>query len=133
VPSVVRAQQNSSDDKASLGRNFPNPVSPETFIPFQLKGEVFVGGQRPLVSLRIFNMLAQVVAVPIVQGSGEKLDNAPLSWNGTGDYTAYWDGKIQGTGREATSGVYVYQLIVQWQQNGRGQTKTAVGRVTVPK
>jgi hypothetical protein len=132
VPSALRAQQNSSDDKSSLGA-FPNPVNPDKFIPFQLKGEFFVGGHRPIVSLKIYNMLAQVVAVPIVQGSGEKLDNASLSWNGTGDYTAYWDGKIQGTGREATSGVYVYQLIVNWQQNGRDLTKTAFGRVTVPR
>ena len=133
VPSLVRAQQNSSDDKGSLGGNFPVALTPESFIPFQLKGEFFVGGHRPVLSLKIFNMMAQVVAVPIVQGSGEKLDNASLSWNGTGDYTAYWDGKVQGTGRAATSGVYVYQLIVNWRQNGKDLTRTAFGKVTVPK
>ena len=37
-------------------------------------------------------------------------------WNGTGDYTAYWDGKVRGTDREAASGVYVYQLTVNGQR-----------------
>ncbi len=49
----------------------------------------------------------------------------PLVWNGTGDYTAYWDGMILNTGREAASGVYVYQLIVD------GQTLTK--KMTVVK
>jgi len=131
VPSTAYAQD--AEAKVQLGRNFPNPFNPETFIPFQLKAELFLGGQRPVVSLKIYNVLAQLVAVPIVQGSGEKLQDAPLNWNGTGDYTAYWDGKVQGTDREAASGVYVYQLIVRWQQNGRTQMKTSSNKMTVMK
>ncbi len=56
------------------------------------------------MTLRIYNILAQLVAVPILQGSGEHLENVLLVWNGTGDYTAYWDGMILNTGREAASG-----------------------------
>ena len=130
VPSGLQAQD---AGRISLGRNYPNPFNPETFIPFQLKAELFLGGQRPVVSLKIYNVLAQLVAVPIVQGSGEKLDNASLSWNGSGDYTAYWDGKIQKTGKEAASGVYVYQLIVQWMQNGQPQMKSSSNKMTVMK
>jgi len=130
VPSVLKAQD---AGRISLGRNYPNPFNPETFIPFQLKAELFLGGQRPVVSLKIYNVLAQLVAVPIVQGSGEKLDNASLTWNGSGDYTAYWDGKVQGTGKEAASGVYVYQLIVQWTQNGKPQSKSSSNKMTVMK
>ena len=134
VPSEVRAQDATRDPPAvSLGRNFPNPFNPETFIPFQLKAELFIGGQRPVVSLKIYNVLAQLVAVPIVQGSGERLENAALAWNGTGEYTAYWDGRIQGTDREAASGVYVYQLVVQWLQNGTSQSKTTSNKMTVMK
>ena len=132
VPSEARAQD-ATDRAVSLGRNFPNPFNPETFIPFQLKAELFIGGQRPVVSLKIYNVLAQLVAVPIVQGSGERLDNAALVWNGTGEYTAYWDGRIQGTDREAASGVYVYQLVVQWLQNGTSQSKTTSNKMTVMK
>ncbi len=133
VPSESRAQDAARDQSISLGRNFPNPFNPETFIPFQLKAELFIGGQRPVVSLKIYNVLAQLVAVPIVQGSGERLDNAALAWNGTGEFTAYWDGKIQGTGKEAASGVYVYQLVVQWLQNGKAQSKTTSNKMTVMK
>ena len=130
VPGALKAQD---ANRISLGRNYPNPFNPETFIPFQLKAELFLGGQRPVVSLKIYNVLAQLVAVPIVQGSGEKLDNASLSWNGSGDYTAYWDGKVQGSGKEAASGVYVYQLIVQWMQNGKPQVRSSSNKMTVMK
>src|SRR5687767_8153610 len=90
VPGVVNAQNGSADSTAALGRNYPNPFNPETFIPFRLAPELFTGGQRPVVSLKVYNVLAQLVAVPIVQGSGERLDEAALVWNGTGDYVAYW-------------------------------------------
>ncbi len=125
--------QDSQADKAALGRNYPNPFNPETFIPFRLAPELFSGGQRPVVSLKIYNVLAQLVAVPIVQGSGERLTEAALTWNGTGEYTAYWDGKFQGTDKEAASGVYVYQLVVQWIQDGKPQTKTSSNKMTVMK
>ncbi len=91
-----------------LGRNYPNPFNPETTIPFSLNFSLWEDGQAPVVTLRIYNILAQLVAV-----------------NGTGDYTAYWDGMILNTGREAASGVYVYQLIVD------GQTLTK--KMTVVK
>ena len=112
APSVTEAQQDRPTDAVRLGRNYPNPFNPETTIPFELEQSVFEGGHEPVVSLRIFNVLAQLVAVPILQGSGESLDNIRLTWNGTGHYTAYWDGKILNTDREAPSGVYVYQLTV---------------------
>src|SRR5437016_1982777 len=82
VPGALQAQSAATEPNVSLGRNYPNPFNPETFIPFQLKGELFIGGQRPVVSLKIYNVLAQLVAVPMVQGSGEKLENAALAWNG---------------------------------------------------
>ena len=95
-----------------LGRNYPNPFNPETFIPFHVDEAVFVNGHKPVVTLRVYNVLAQVVAIPILQGSGQQLENVRLEWNGTGDYTAYWDGTVIGSGQPAASGVYVYQLVV---------------------
>jgi hypothetical protein len=117
APAVVEAQDSTS--QVQLGRNYPNPFNPETTIPFELPESKWDGGATPVVSLRIFNILAQLVAVPILQGSGETLENVQLQWNGTGKYTAYWDGKVRGTGRDAASGVYVYQLVV----NGEPHTK----------
>ncbi|UCD25173.1 MAG: hypothetical protein JSW51_04405 [Gemmatimonadota bacterium] len=115
APSAMEAQQGRPTDAVRLGRNYPNPFNPETTIPFELGQSLFENGHQPTVTLRIFNVLAQLVAIPILQGSGEPLDKMKLEWNGTGRYSAYWDGKIRGTDREAPSGVYVYQLIVDGQ------------------
>lgn len=111
-PALLSAQDAQAGAQVSLGRNYPNPFNPETWIPFQVPEALFTVDHRPVVSLRIYNVLAQLVAIPILQGSGQTLDKVTLEWNGTGDYVAYWDGKYMGTNREAASGVYVYQLEV---------------------
>lgn len=121
APVAVEAQQDTGTDPVQLGRNYPNPFNPETTIPFALGQELWEDGQGPVVSLRIYNVLMQLVAVPILQGgSGEPIENLRLSWNGTGEYRAYWDGKILNTMRDAPSGVYVYVLTVDgksvWQK-----------------
>ena len=108
-----------------LEQNYPNPFNPETTIPFSLSSDLWEDGQRPVVTLRIFNVLAQLVAVPVLQGTGEPLNGIELAWNGTGNFAAYWDGKVRGTDREAASGVYVYQITV----NGFRDTK----RMTIIK
>src|SRR6266542_3593039 len=66
------------------------------------------------------------VAVPILQGTGEALTDLELTCS-TGSaspcaYYAYWDGKVLNTDREAASGVYIYQLIV----DGRRFTKKMI-------
>jgi hypothetical protein len=114
VPSVLEAQDRPME-AVRLGRNYPNPFNPETTIPFELDQSLFADGHQPVVSLRIYNVLAQLIAIPILQGSGEPLDAVQLEWNGTGQYSAYWDGKIRDSDREAPSGIYVYQLIVDGQ------------------
>ncbi len=123
-PTQLHAQDKGKG--AELGRNYPNPFNPETTIPFTLDRELFANGRKPVVSMRIYNVLAQLVAIPILQGSGEELKNLEIEWNGTGRYSAYWDGKYRHSSREAASGVYLYQLIV----NGR---KVASKRMTIVK
>ena len=126
VSSPILAQESQQQGaRVELKQNFPNPFNPETTIPFSLPESLFAGGAKPVVSLRIYNVLAQLVAIPILQGSGEPLDNVRLEWNGTGQYSAYWDGKVRNTDREAASGVYVYQLVV----NGERHT----GKMTIVK
>jgi len=109
-----------------LKQNYPNPFNPATTIPFTLNGDLFANGHRPRVSLKIYNVLAQLVAVPILQGTGEDLDNLELTCSAAGSlpcpFTAYWDGKVLKTDREAASGVYIYQLIV----DGRRFTKKMI-------
>ena len=111
VPATLTAQDGSADS-VQLGQNYPNPFNATTTIPFELGEDWFVDGHRPAVSLRIYNVLAQLVAIPILKGSEETLNELGLSWNGSGRFEAYWDGRYGGTGRVAASGVYVYQLVV---------------------
>ena len=99
----------------SLGQNFPNPFNPETRIPFAVgDAPTCVDSSKPhQVTLRIYNLLAQLVAVPVLQGGtgdvagGAEIENLTLTCN---QYTAYWDGKDRRTGREVASGIYLYRL-----------------------
>lgn len=111
-------QQSASAAAVSLKQNYPNPFNPATTIPFSLSAELFSNGHRPKVSLKIYNVLAQLVAVPILQGTGERLDNVELSCASTTscDFSAYWDGNVLNTGQQAASGIYIYQLIVDGQR-----------------
>ena len=100
-----------------LGQNYPNPFNPETKIPFSIgDGAGCLDPSRLYrVSLRIYNVLAQPVAVPVLQGGsgnvagGEALDKLMLT---CGQYTAYWDGHDEKTQQEVASGVYLYRLEV---------------------
>src|SRR5438477_12148985 len=81
-----------------LKQNYPNPFNPATTIPFTLNGDLFANGRRPRVSLKIYNVLAQLVAVPILQGTGEALTDLELTCGIPGSspcaFTAYWHGIV---------------------------------------
>ena len=119
MPRVLTAQggQNPSrESKAGvLKQNYPNPFNPETRIPFTVGDEKCVDpGRQYKVSLRIYNILSQLVAIPVLQGGtgnvaqgGVKIANLVLT---CGDYVAYWNGKFMDTKNEVASGVYLYEL-----------------------
>jgi hypothetical protein len=101
---------------STLGQNYPNPVSRETTIPFAIGGAPDCSqdaGKRYRVTLRVFNMLAQPVAIPTLQSAsnggtgGEPVRDVQLT---CGQFTAWWDGTNQETGRRAASGIYLYRL-----------------------
>ena len=117
TPSLARAQDSTRrGGQVELLQNYPNPFNPTTTIPFRLSEALFANGHRPVVSLRIYNILAQLVAIPTLQGSGRPLDGVALDCldqsGGYCTFSAYWDGNYLSTGREAASGIYVYQLVV---------------------
>ena len=124
TPRIARAQQAAPQrNQVELQQNYPNPFNPATTIPFRLSEDLFRDGRRPVVSLRIFNVLAQLVAVPSLQASGQPLDNVELECrdprDGYCEFSAYWDGHYINSTREAASGVYVYQLVVNGQRASR--------------
>lgn len=124
APRVSQAQQDTSRrNQVELLQNYPNPFNPATTIPFRLSESLFRSGRGPVVSIRIYNVLAQLVAVPSLQASGQRLDAVELECrelrNGFCEFSAFWDGKYVNTSREAASGVYVYQLIVNGRRTSR--------------
>jgi hypothetical protein len=103
-----------------LEQNYPNPFNPETKIPFVLGEELFADGRPAVVTLRIYNLLQQLVAVPVALGhpSGEGTHLNELEYTQPGRYEAYWDGTDQ-SGHQVASGIYFMQLTV----NGIHQTR----------
>ncbi|MDI6793562.1 MAG: fibronectin type III domain-containing protein [bacterium] len=79
----------------SLGQNYPNPLNPETWIPFELP-------QDAKVVISIYNLSGQVVRTlsPGLMKAGSYMDKKSA---------VSWDGK-DNNGREVASGVYLYQL-----------------------
>src|SRR3954470_21590619 len=108
--SPVAAQANVVPPRVELKENYPNPFFPATTIPFAISPEVCTRGHQPVVSLRVYNVLVQVVAIPTLGfGSSERVDSLRLR---CGQYRAYWDGKYLNGKGEAITAVYYYQLIV---------------------
>ncbi|MCC6431719.1 MAG: hypothetical protein IT354_12485 [Gemmatimonadaceae bacterium] len=112
MPRATQAQSTrDKKPKATVGQNYPNPFNPETTIPFTVGDPPTCtdNGAQYRVSMKIYNMLSQLVAVPVVQSGGASLENVNLP---CGSYKAFWDGKVLNTGREAASGVYYFRLEV---------------------
>jgi hypothetical protein len=108
-----------------LGQNYPNPFSSATTIPFTIGDPPTCGdgGHEYRVTLRIYNVLAQLVAIPVLQGgsesSGRPVINVAMK---CGTYTAYWNGTYLNTSQEISSGVYLYQIVV----DGRSVAKKLI-------
>ncbi len=103
-----------------LEQNYPNPFNPETKIPFVLSEDLFADGRPAVVSLRIFNLLQQMVAVPVALAhpAGEGVAVRDLEYTQPGRYEAYWDG-LDLSGHQVASGIYFMQLTV----NGMSQLR----------
>lgn len=119
MPRVAAAQQETVDRRTGsrLGQNYPNPFNPETHIPFNVGDYPTCSdpNKQYRVSLRIYNVIMTSVATPVLTrgtngvAGGQPLEKVSLP---CGQYVAYWDGKVQATGREAASGIYPYRLEV---------------------
>lgn len=96
-----------------LEQHYPDPVNPETWIPFTLEPSLFATRDQVNVTIRIYNILSQVVAQPEAvdhpSGRGTRVVN--LTYTEPGRKIAYWDGK-DSAGRQVPSGVYYVQLVI---------------------
>src|SRR5690606_37913540 len=109
-PATARARA-----QGELGQNYPNPFDVDTRIPFVVgkPPECREAGRLHRVTVRVYNILLQLVAVPVLQGGGgsvadgQSLENVLLPCD---KFVAYWNGKLLDTTRDAASGVYIYQL-----------------------
>ena len=107
--------------KGKVGSNSPNPFNPDTKINFTVgEDSCTPGSEQHVVTLRVLNILSQLVAFPQLSGAsgttsvapalaGHPLVNMTLP---CGTYVAYWDGRIAATGKEAPSGTYGVQLFI---------------------
>jgi len=104
-----------------LAQNDPNPFSSQTTIPFTVgEPDCASGSRQHTVTLRIYNILSQIVAVATLVDSTSSdqstaaappraLSNLSLA---CGSYVARWDGKHSPDSRDAAPGVYMYQLLI---------------------
>jgi hypothetical protein len=118
-PQTAAAQDTGSDAPATesgfeLQQNYPNPFNPSTRIPFTLRPSLFEDGQPVRVTMRIFNVLQQLVAFPTAvnhpMGNGSPVNE--LVYETPGQKEAFWDGRDT-NGRQVASGVYYLQVIVK--------------------
>ncbi|MEW5766519.1 MAG: Ig-like domain-containing protein [bacterium] len=89
------ADEEKSPEKTGLAQNYPNPMNPETWIPFSL-------AEKDYVTIRIYNLSGQLIRTLDL---GEREPGRYFSRN----EAAYWDGKDE-AGHEVASGTYLYQL-----------------------
>lgn len=122
-PKNAAGQQSKPRGQGASGfGNYPNPFNPETFFTVPVQPDECTDGSRQhVVTLKIYNVLMQHVGTPTLRASSTSITPVPPGAGsqritnlrlGCGMYEAYWDGKMEGTGKEAPSGVYIASLVI---------------------
>lgn len=133
IPTLASAQDpgsdaspRNSDSGFELLQNYPNPFNPTTRIPFTLSQELFETSQdgSVTVTMRIFNVLQQLVASPTALGhpDGNGVLVEGLTYYTPGQKEAFWDGRDT-DGRQVASGMYYLQMIVTVPGSSAGHRK----------
>jgi hypothetical protein len=107
----------------AIGIPYPNPSNPEFHIPFTVGDSNCTDvGLQHVVTIQIKNVLAQTVAIPVLEsaplsgavGQASSAGDTPVDRVrlGCGKYSAYWGGRMMGTTKEASSGTYLILILV---------------------
>ena len=111
APGVIPQQQEEVRGVA-LEPNYPNPFNRETRVPFVLGRDLFQDGRSVVVTVRIYNVLRQVVAIPVAldhpTASGQPVQE--LRYDAPGRYLLLWDGNDM-SGQPVSSGIYFCEII----------------------
>jgi hypothetical protein len=126
-PDLLFGQKNPDSERGfQLNQNYPNPFNPETTLQFELKPQLFETGKPVKVTIRIFNVLQQLVALPTaLQHPLGSVPVEDLQYDTPGLKEAFWDGTDR-NGRKVAPGIYYMQLVV----NGE---RPAVRKMVVAK
>lgn len=87
------------------------PTEPEMWIPFYLERKLFESADSVAVTLRIYNPLKQVVAIPVLREPGSTASPRLLDYvfRQPGRKSAFWDGRDL-AGAAVGTGIYYAEL-----------------------
>jgi hypothetical protein len=123
---TIQGAQQGEVRGVQLEPNYPNPFAQDTRIPFILGADLFEGGHPVVVTIRIYNLLHQEIAIPTALDhpslSGQPVQE--LRYEAPGRYEAFWDGTDR-SGRRVSSGVYFCEIIAN---RARDVSRIAVTR-----
>lgn len=116
VPASGQTLDPPGRERSQLRQNYPNPFNPVTRIPFDLGEGLFQDGKLPKVTITIFNVLRQPVAVPTALNhpAGNGAEVRDLEYYSPGGHEAYWDGTDR-EGNKVASGLYYARLAINGQ------------------
>jgi len=106
----IAAPQETRQEEArgvALEQNYPNPFNRDTRIPFVLGADLFEDGRSVVVSVRIYNVLHQLVAYPtaVDHPSSPGRRAYELRYDNPGRFEVYWNGTDR-NGQQVSSGIY---------------------------
>lgn len=115
---VQQESQESEPRGVALEQNYPNPFRRDTRIPFVLGEDLFENGRAVVVSVRIYNVLGQLVSVPTALDHPGAAGQPALElrYDRPGRYLLYWDGTDQ-NGRRVNSGIYFCRITANRSQD----------------
>lgn len=101
-----------------LEQNYPNPFDRETRIPFVLGADLFEEGRPVVVTVRIYNVLRQLIAIPVSLDHPTAVGQPAqeLTFDSPGRFLLYWDGTDR-SGQRVSSGIYFCQIVANRSQD----------------